>query len=117
MKKLLTILLLLSFAFSQWSVNANGPLIIRNNKAVTYGSRPLIYRYDQGTLGSLSNSTATSLVDSLFSGWEAVPSANITFQQDNPGSLSADINSTNYVPILEPQSPLGYKPLIFDTGG
>lgn len=117
MKKLFTILLLISFVFSQWEVNANGPLIVVNGKAVTYGSRPLIYRCDQGTLGSLSNSSATSLVDSLFSEWSDIQGAKIVFQKDNPDLLGTDINSANYAPILEPSSQLGYTPLIFDTDG
>ena len=117
MKKLLTILLLISISMSIWHVRASGPLIIRNNQAVTYGTNPLIYRYDLGTLGSFSNTDAVALIESLFAEWEAVQTSMVTFQRDNPGSLSSDITASNFSPILDPSSPLGYTPVVFDTDG
>ena len=46
-----------------------------------------------------------------------VPTANIKFQRDNPGSLDIDVTGSNFDPILNNPGLLGYTPVIFDNDG
>ena len=118
--KNLTILLTLIitvFVMFQSFAYANGPLVVKNAMAVTYGTRPFLYRYDKGSLGMFSNAEAISLIEELYKDWEAVGTAMITFQQDSPGSLDIDVTANNFDPILNSNSLLGYSPIVFDTDG
>lgn len=112
---LLTAAFISTIIFS--SVNAGGPLIVKDGIGISYGSRPFLYRYDQGPLGMFSNSEAVTIIESLFMDWEGVKTAKIDFKQDNPGFLSSDITQNNFSPILDPPSLLGYTPIVFDTDG
>lgn len=97
-----------------------GPLEVRKGKALSYGKRPVIYRYDKGKLGKLTNEEAIALVESLFSIWESVPTATITFKKDNPSSIGFDVNATNFKPILQPRTDKdlnGFTPIVFDEDG
>ena len=116
MKKLY-LLLLLAFFISCLSVHAGGPLVIKNGMAITYGSRPLLYRYDQGALGMFSNTEARQLFEDRFMDWEDIPTALNSFQRDNPDSLTFDVTANNFDPILNSNNLLGYSPIVFDTDG
>ncbi len=59
---------------------------------------PVTYWTDRGTLGVLSNSAATSLVQSSFQVWQAVPTASISFSQ--AGQLPQDVTSYNILTVL-----------------
>ncbi len=59
---------------------------------------PVTYWTDKGTLGPLSNSSATSLVQSSLQVWQAVPTANIAFRQ--AGQLPQDVTSYNILTVL-----------------
>ena len=96
---------------------ANGPLVVKNGKSITYGTRPFLYRYDKGNLGKLSNTDAITLIESLYKDWEAVKTAMINFQRDSVGSLDIDVTASNFDPILNSNDLLGYTPVIFDTDG
>ena len=63
----------------QLPVFSGGPLEVRKGKALSYGKRSVIYRYDKGMLGKLTNEEAVALVESLFDIWESVPTASIMF--------------------------------------
>ncbi len=114
--KLLALILTL-LVITQSFAYANGPLVVKNGKAITYGSRPFLYRYDQGTLGMFSNAQAVTLIEDLFKDWEAVKTAMISFQQDSPSSLDFDVTATNFDSILNSNDLLGYSPIVFDTDG
>ena len=114
------IILIFLFAFiltAQCKVNAGGPLVVKGGMSITYGTRPLLYRYDKGTLGMYSNQDAISLIEPLYMDWQAVPTSEVKFERDDPGSLSFDVTASNFDPILNSQELLGYSPVIFDTDG
>ena len=99
---------------------AGGPLEVRRGKALSYGKRPLVYRYDQGMLGTLSNTEAIELVEGLFSKWKSVSTANIKFKKDNPDVLNVDVNENNFQKFLKPKSQSdlnGFTPIVFDEDG
>ena len=112
--------LILFFAFvltEGQSVFANGPLVVKGGMAITYGTRPLIYRFDKGPLGMFSNSEAIAIIEDLFMDWESISTSEFKFQRDNPGSLDFDVTASNYKSILEAQDLLGYTAVVFDTDG
>lgn len=119
MRKKLTISVLIAafIALIQLNSNANGPLVIKGGMAITYDDRPLLYRYDKGPCGSLSNQEYIDLVEALFSDWENVPTSDFTFKQDTPGTLDVDVDETNFDPILNSSDLLGYTPVICDHTG
>lgn len=116
MKRILFLLVLI-FIASQHSSFAGGPLSIKGGMGLSYGTRPFLYRYDKGPIGTLSNSEATAIFESLFSSWENVTTASIKFQQDTPKSLDFDVTGSNFDPILNNPSLLGYTPIVFDDDG
>ena len=120
MKKTFLILILTfsTFVFSGLlNVQAGGPLVVKGNMSVTYGTRPYIYRYDKGTLGMFSNSETVAIIEDLYMSWQSVKTTEIKFEMDNPGFLDFDITSSNYKTILDSKDLLGYTPVIFDTDG
>ncbi len=71
------------------------------------------YRVDKGILGDLSSDTATQAVDDMLAMWETVAALDFSKQ----GTLDVDVNFDNFIDYLEPDSPLGYSPIIFDNEG
>lgn len=71
------------------------------------------YRVDQGILGDLSSETATQAVDDMLAMWETVAALDFSKQ----GTLDVDVTFDNFTAYLEPDSPLGYSPIIFDKEG
>lgn len=111
------LLLVLVFFTGCLSVNAGGPLVVKNGMAITYGTKPLVYRYDLGPLGMFSNTEARILFEDRFMDWEAIPTALNSFKRDNPDSLTFDVTASNFDPILNSKNLLGYTPVIFDNDG
>lgn len=114
------VLLFVLFFLIQLPVFSSGPLEVRKGKALSYGKRPVIYRYDKGNLGKLTNEEAINLVESLFSIWESVPTATIKFKQDKTPFINFDVNATNFKPILQPRTDKdlnGFTPIVFDEDG
>jgi len=113
-------LILILFFLCQLSTFAGGPLEVRKGKALSYGKRPFVYRYDKGNLGKLTNEEAVALVESIFNIWESVPTATIKFVKDNPSFISFDVNENNFKPILQPRTDKdlnGFTPVVFDEDG
>lgn len=120
MKKLIvqaTIFTLIFIILSNLPALAGGPLVVKGGMAITYGTRPLKYRYDKGMLGQFSNTEAIAIIESLFADWENVETATITFEQDSPGTLDFDVTATNFDSILNSPSLLGFTPIVFDEDG
>ena len=120
MKKSLFVVFLFLILNNFSYVQAGGPLEVRKGKALSYGKRPFIYRYDRGRLGKLSNEEAVNLVEELFLDWESVKTASIKFKQDIPGFLNIDVNATNFKPVLQPRTDKdlnGFTPIVFDEDG
>src|SRR3989338_135100 len=118
-KKIISLALILALFMSTFNpVFASGPLFVTTDgQIVTYDSNPVKYRCDKGNLGTLTNFEITAIVDELLSRWELISTAKIDLQRDNPGLLNIDVNSTNYVPVLDAQTELGYTPIVFDSDG
>ncbi len=119
MKKIIIILGFI-FAFiltSEYQALAGGPLVVKGAMPITYGTRPFLYRYDKGTLGMFSNQEAIDIIEPLYMNWQAVPTGEIKFQRDNPGSLDFDVTASNFNSILNSPDLLGYTPVIFDNDG
>ena len=73
------------------------------------------YKIDPGDLGDISAGTVSQAVDDMLQTWEATSTLNFTKAEG--GSFDSDINQSNYLPILEPESALGFSPIIFDDDG
>ena len=119
MKKTFTIFftILAFITTSQCISYAGGPLVVKGGMAITYGTRPLLYRFDKGPLGMFSNSEAVALIQDLFNDWEAVTTSEVKFKQDSPGFLDFDVTASNFDSILNAPDLLGYTPVIFDDDG
>ena len=117
MKKLYLLLVLVFFMANGLSVNAGGPLVVKNGMAITYGSRPLLYRYDLGPLGMFNNTDARILFEDRFMDWVNVSTATNSFKRDNPDSLSFDVTANNFDAVLNAKDLLGYTPVVFDNDG
>ena len=99
-------------------VYAGGPLLVQDGASVTYGTRPLVYRIDQGPFGMFSNAEAVNLVETLLMDWENVSTTTIRFERGEPQFLDLDVDGTNFGSILEPEEGfLGYTPIVFDSDG
>lgn len=118
-RTLASIIISLIFLFCLFPYHsyAGGPLIVKNGKVVSYGTDPLIYRYDTGKLGLLSNTDAVSLVEGLFSIWENVKTASFKFQPHGQKFLDTEVDGNNFQEFLESRNFLGYTPIVFDDDG
>ena len=117
-KSLLLIVLIFVYLLTlQENANAGGPLVVKGGKAITYGKRPLLYRYDKGPLGMFSNAQAIAIFEELYHDWEAISTTEVKFERDNPGSLSFDVDASNFDPILKSEDLLNYTPVVFDNDG
>ncbi|MDD9897442.1 MAG: hypothetical protein OXU45_00430 [Candidatus Melainabacteria bacterium] len=71
------------------------------------------YRVDLGGLGDIEEDTAFTSTQDMLELWEAESSLNFI----HSARLSEDIDNTNYEPILDPSTALGYSPIVFDDDG
>lgn len=81
----------------------------------TEGVTTFNYRIDQGNLGDLSSAETVEITEDLLGKW--ADESSLVFTRTGTGFLDSDINSNNYGPILEPNNPLGYSPVIWDAEG
>lgn len=112
--------LLIFFFISQLPVFSAGPLEVKRGKPLSFGKKPVVYRYDKGKLGKLTNEEAVALVENLFDIWESVPTASIKFKKDNPAFIGFDVNESNFRPVLKPKIDTdlnGFTPIVFDEDG
>lgn len=99
---------------------SGGPLEVRRGKALSFGKKTIVYRYDKGNLGNLSNEEAIQLVEELLDKWSSVKTARIKFKRDNPGFIDFNVTAKNFKPILKPQTDKdlnGFTPIVFDEDG
>jgi hypothetical protein len=73
------------------------------------------YRIDQGAIGDISSEEAVSITDAILNKWSKESS--LSFIKTGSGFIGTNVNSSNYGPFLEPSSPLGYSPVIWDEDG
>ena len=62
------------------------------------GGRMIPFNPDQGGLGPLTNAEAVAQSTAAFKAWADIPSATATHV--NAGSLSIDVDETNFEPFL-----------------
>ena len=119
MKKIIAaiFLTLVFFATNNFPCFAGGPLVVKGGMSITYGTRPFLYRYDQGSLGMFSNAEIIAIIEDLYNDWETVSTTEVNFKRDTPGSLDFDVTAANFDSILNSEDLLGYTPVIFDSDG
>lgn len=78
-------------------------------------NKPILYRYDPGKLGPLTNEEAISIVEEAIKKWESISTAMIDFVRDDPGFLDKDIDASNYISTKVNQN--NYATIIFDDNG
>src|SRR3989338_2221918 len=119
MKKIIAaiFLTLVFFATNNFPCFAGGPLVVKGGMSITYGTRPFLYRYDQGSLGMFSNAEIIAIIEDLYNDWETVSTTEVNFKRDNPGSLDFDVTAANFDSILNSEDLLGYTPIVFDNDG
>ena len=98
------VLFLSVFLIPRTISHAEGPLFVGgtfgvSGKPFVWLINPLTYWTDQGTLGTLSNANADSLVKNAFQAWQDVPTASINFSQ--AGKLPTDVTSSNIMTVLD----------------
>jgi len=101
-------LLLALAAVAGITAYAAGPLFVGGPGAApgvpyVWTISPLTYWTDQGSLGTLNNAAANSLVAQAFQVWQEIPTASISFQ--NAGSLGGDVNAGNILDVLSQLDP------------
>jgi hypothetical protein len=126
-------LLLALAAVAAITAYAAGPLYVGGPDAApgvpyTWKINPLTYWTDRGSLGTLNNTAANSLVAQAFQAWQNISTASISFHYE--GSLGDDVNTASRYLAVEdalddcstlPGDPAGSiaKPrsIVYDTNG
>ncbi len=82
---------------------------------VSGGSAEFLYKIDQGSIGDIGENQARTLAESMLTLWEDVSS--IDFVRKGNGLLDEDIDSNNFIPVLEPSTTLGFSAVVWDDDG
>ncbi len=109
---------------------AGGPLFVGSPTMGTDGqpllwstASPVAYRVDGGNLGTITNSAAASRVQTMFSAWQNVPTASISYTNAGPilsaGSFTdGDVSSAFEFADVAIDCDLGNQtPIMFDADG
>jgi hypothetical protein len=101
---------------------AGGPLVVFDGQTYiwdTNSSSTIEYKIDRGSLGRVTNFTATQMINNAFRTWEPnlnAPYLNSVLRFSNGGSLPQDITGDNFL-ALEQQLLNDTNPIIFDNDG
>lgn len=104
---------------------AGGPLTFNTSTGIPFKwntQTSIPYRTDLGNLGSLNNSAATAMVDTIFQRWTDISTATISFArignivQPSTGQ-PVDVNLSNFITFLALNNPLGQNVVVFDING
>jgi hypothetical protein len=79
------------------------------------GGANIPFNPDQGALGPLNNAQAVAAVTAAFNRWAAISTTTVTFA--NNGPMPFDVTLANAGPILNPTTPDGLSPIVFDADG
>ncbi len=108
----------LSLLLTSVQVYAGGPLVLRS-PGVPFlwpnGGRMIPFNPDQGGLGPMTNAEAVAQSTAAFKAWADIPSATATHV--NAGTLSIDVDETNFEPFLNPAAPDGLSAIVYDEDG
>ncbi len=109
---------------------AGGPLLVGGPTVGIEGtafrwdsSNPAFYTTDQGGLGTLDNTSASNFVREAFDIWEAIPTANLTYQRTTtPADLGMDVTGNNVLSFLNSfgdcaQASNFTSAIMYDTDG
>jgi hypothetical protein len=109
------------------AARAGGPLLVGSpsfgvdgQPFVWSNAQPVQYRVDSGTLGPLSNSSATADLTNAFAAWTQVPTASIAVSDAGPilGVTNGHVASvTDFDSVLGSCDSGQQSPMIFDSNG
>jgi len=115
------LLAIVALALAGGAARAGGPLVVTTD-GVPVGwdtTSPIPYHTDLGTLGVLSNASATAMVDRLFGTWAGLPTVTIRFART--GTTAVNVDVTNFGPYLGPYggatAPRHENVVVFDADG
>ncbi|HXC50485.1 MAG TPA: hypothetical protein VN634_06375 [Candidatus Limnocylindrales bacterium] len=105
----------LCIAVAARSSDAAGPLIVNGGgQPLTWPGGTASYNPDRGSLGALSNASATARLAAAADAWNDVATADVSLSAGS--QLSMDVTSANYTGILSSCDD-GLSPIVFDTDG
>jgi hypothetical protein len=136
-KPLMKIFLALSFCFATVAAWAGGPLGVGGPQLGTAGKpltwpvgRPIQFRVDGGPLAKnpsgvvvIDNAAGIARVQSMFNNWQAVPTANISYQNAGPILTTGVFTGTDVQTVQDFNAVDGdcqkgrQSPIIFDADG
>lgn len=100
-------------------LQAGNPFAVdTSGRLIAWRNFPIQVIYDQGTLGNLSNTDAVSLAQEIFTRWQNVATARLTFQ--NAGMTSQDITTSNFTSFFSScttSESANKFVVVFDTDG
>src|SRR6202171_1499039 len=118
------ILSLVAFlAFLARPAIAENPISVDSSgKPAKWGSFPITYTVDGGTLGGLINAQANALVAAAFGAWNGVASASVSATQNPtvglPGGIGGDIATFAEFNSLDTiTNCINLNPIVYDTDG
>ncbi len=105
--------------------HAGGPLSLCNagtpsGAPITYANPNVTLNYDKGTLGTLSNAQAATIVNNAIALWNNVPTATIALTRG--ADMPVDVTTANVITFYDydgsvPLTTDGLNPVIYDTDG
>ena len=118
-------ILLAALALAAGIAHAGGPLSLCNvntpsGTPITYANPNVLLNYDKGTLGTLSNAQAATLVNNAIALWTNVPTATISLTRG--ADVPVDVTTANVLTYYDynnsiPLAPDGLNPVIYDNDG
>src|SRR6202171_718678 len=98
--------------------SAETPIFIGSNgQPAKWGSFPITYTVDNGTLGALTNAQANALTAQAFGAWGGVASAAVTTTQNATVGLPGPGGDVTTITQYNALGCVGLNPIVYDTDG